>query len=105
MGRKRLVGQGILVSLANPYWSLWWATIGLAYVLQSRRWGIAGVIVFFLGHIAADLLWYSTVSFSVGKGRAVFTTKIYRAVVCGSAGCLVILAGVFLYGGIRKIFY
>ncbi|MBM4040571.1 MAG: hypothetical protein FJ290_18860, partial [Planctomycetes bacterium] len=28
---------GILISLANPYWSLWWATIGLKYIALSRE--------------------------------------------------------------------
>jgi threonine/homoserine/homoserine lactone efflux protein len=29
-GNRRLVAAGILVSLANPYWIIWWVTIGLA---------------------------------------------------------------------------
>ena len=100
-GRGRLVAAGILVSLSNPYWSVWWATIGLAYILQSRAWGIAGVAVFYVGHILADFGWYSLVSVSVGKGRKYFTPLLYRSVVAVCAAFLVVFAGWFLWGGAR----
>ena len=35
----RLVWKGALVSAANPYWSLWWATIGLSMLLVATELG------------------------------------------------------------------
>jgi len=49
-------------SLSNPYWVIVVATIGLGYLVSSLRFGIAGVALFFLGHISADLAWYSIIS-------------------------------------------
>jgi threonine/homoserine/homoserine lactone efflux protein len=101
-GHGRLVTSGILVSLSNPYWSVWWATIGLAYVLQSKLFGMAGVMVFFAGHILADLLWYSLVSFAVGKGRRLINNVMFRWL----AGiCALFLTGFalwFFLAGVRK---
>ena len=65
---------GILMSLANPYWIIWWATIGLAYVLHSQKLGFLGIAFFFFGHILGDLVWYSAISIAVGKGRKFFRT-------------------------------
>ena len=45
---------GILTSLANPYWIIWWATIGLSYVIISMKFGFIVLAVFFTGHILAD---------------------------------------------------
>ena len=45
--RNNLYLSGILMSLANPYWIIWWATIGLGYVMISKTQGVAGVIFFF----------------------------------------------------------
>ncbi len=104
-GGGRLIMSGILVSLSNPYWSIWWATIGLAYILQSRQWGFTGVAVFFTGHILADLAWYSLVSFSVGKGRRFFTDTIYRGLVGFCAFFLAVFAVWFFWGGIKKMFF
>jgi threonine/homoserine/homoserine lactone efflux protein len=97
----RLITSGVLVSLSNPYWTIWWATIGLAYVLQSRLFGVVGVIVFFIGHILADFVWYSLVSLTVGKGRSCFTPLTYRGLVLICALFLVGFAIWFLYGGIK----
>lgn len=81
-GREgRLITAGILVSLSNPYWTLWWATFGLAYILQAEKLGIAGVLVFFIGHILADFLWYGLISFTIGKGRRFFSVAAYRWLV------------------------
>jgi threonine/homoserine/homoserine lactone efflux protein len=99
----RLIVSGILISLSNPYWSIWWATIGLAYILQSRQFGAAGIAVFFIGHIIADLLWYSLVSVSIGKGRRFFTPGLYRVIVGGCAGFLVVFGALFLYSGIKRL--
>jgi threonine/homoserine/homoserine lactone efflux protein len=102
-GKRRLVAAGILVSLSNPYWTLWWATIGLAYILQATIFGIIGVAVFFVGHILADFVWYSFISLTVGKGRKMLTPIIYRGVVAVCALFLVGFAVWFLMGGIRGI--
>ena len=69
MKPRNLVLAGILLSLANPYWFIWWATIGIGYILFSFQYGIAGIIAFYSGHILADLAWYSMISFGIAKGR------------------------------------
>src|SRR4030043_483114 len=67
--RGNLVLTGILMSVLNPYWVIWWATVGLAYILHSRRFGLAGISFFFAGHILADFAWYSAVKGAVGRGE------------------------------------
>jgi threonine/homoserine/homoserine lactone efflux protein len=103
-GQGRLITSGILVSLSNPYWTIWWATFGLAYILQSREFGMAGVAVFFTGHILADFAWYSLVSLSIGKGRRFLTEVMYRGLVGFCAVFLLGFACWFLWGGIKVLF-
>jgi len=52
--RSSLILTGALVSLANPYWSLWWITVGLGYILWSMNYGMWGWITFLGGHLLAD---------------------------------------------------
>jgi threonine/homoserine/homoserine lactone efflux protein len=94
---------GILMSLANPYWIIWWATIGLGYVLVSTELGFAGIAFFFAGHILGDLVWYSAISFAVGNGRKFFSNKIYRILVGACAAFLAVFAVWLFYGGIVKL--
>ena len=94
------VAAGVLVSLSNPYWTIWWATIGMAYVLTGLRFGAPGIIAFFAGHILADLGWYSAVSFGLSRGHGLLTERAYRRIVavCGSA--LIAFGGWFLWNGV-----
>ncbi len=99
-GRGRtLVLSGILVSLSNPYWLIWWITLGMAYLLWSLNLGIAGVASFFTGHILADLAWYALIAFIVATGRKVMNDTVYRVIllVCGLA--LLALGGYFIASG------
>jgi threonine/homoserine/homoserine lactone efflux protein len=73
------VWSGIFLSLANPYWLIWWLTIGLGYVIFAAKFGLVGVFLFFAGHILADLAWYTLVSAAVAYGRNFFTDGLYRA--------------------------
>jgi threonine/homoserine/homoserine lactone efflux protein len=100
---RNLVLAGILFSVANPYWTIWWASIGLGYILHSVKFGVLGVAVFFLGHILADLAWYALISFSVAKGRNFFSDVFYRRLIGCCATFLVIFSCYFFYSGIEKV--
>jgi threonine/homoserine/homoserine lactone efflux protein len=84
--KKNLLLTGALMSLANPYWIIWWATIGIAYIAHAQKLGMWGIAMFFLGHVMGDLIWYSAISVAVGKGKKLFTDKVYRILigVCGA---------------------
>jgi threonine/homoserine/homoserine lactone efflux protein len=101
--RGSLVIDGILFSIANPYWFIWWATIGFGYVLYSWRYGMAGIAFFFTGHILADFVWYSAVSAAVGKGRNLFTDHFYRGLIGSCAVVLILFACYFFFAGVQKI--
>jgi threonine/homoserine/homoserine lactone efflux protein len=81
---------GVLASVSNPYWTLWWATVGLGYLIAAMKLGISGAILFFLGHITADFAWYSTVSFGVSRGKGLLKDNSYQN--------LIRVCGVFLMG-------
>ncbi|MDQ5987663.1 MAG: hypothetical protein CSYNP_03408 [Syntrophus sp. SKADARSKE-3] len=99
--RRPIVVTGIVLSLANPYWIVWWVTIGLGYILQSHLYGLWGVAFFFAGHILADLIWYSIVSVTVAKGRRLFTDRVYRVIIGVCAVFLALFAFYFFYAGLQ----
>ena len=102
-GKLRTVMDGIFTSASNPYWSLWWATIGLGYLLLARGRGPAGVLAFFLGHILADAAWYFFVGWAVSAGRGWFTDRAYRVVVGACAVFLAFFALSFGYFGMTRL--
>jgi len=97
------VFSGILMSVGNPYWIIWWATIGVGYILYSWQFGLWGVTFFFAGHILADLAWYSLISAAVAGGRHLLTDRLYRGLIALCAVFLVLFAGYFVYAGVEKL--
>lgn len=101
--RGSLIMNGAILSIANPYWIIWWATIGFGYVIYSWRFGVVGIAFFFAGHILADLGWYSAVSAAMGKGRNLFSDGLYRGIIGTCAVVLVLFACYFFYTGVQKV--
>jgi threonine/homoserine/homoserine lactone efflux protein len=92
--QKNLVATGITMSIANPYWTIWWLTIGLGLILSAQKNGFYAIIVFFLGHILADFSWYAFVSVVISKNKRFITEKVYRAI---TSTCAFILIGFGIY--------
>ena len=101
-GGANLLVTGAVLSLSTPYWSLWWATIGLGYILYCIQFGIVGVISFYIGHILGDLVWYSAISVAVGKGRRFLSDRSYRVLIGSCAVFLLALACYFAWSGVNK---
>lgn len=102
IGGARLhpVLAGILTSVSNPFWMLWWATIGLGYITLSLHSGYIGLTSFFTGHILADLVWYSLIAAAVAGGKKFLSDGVYRAILVACGVFLVGLGGTFLYYGL-----
>ncbi|MGE5379676.1 MAG: LysE family transporter [Methylocystaceae bacterium] len=81
---------GALVSISNPYWSLWWATMGLNYVALALKQGTIGVTAFYTGHITADLTWYFVIGAAIAGGRKFLSNTVYRVIIS--------ICGLFLLG-------
>ncbi|MQL53248.1 hypothetical protein GFC01_13470, partial [Desulfofundulus thermobenzoicus] len=100
-GRMHPVLAGILISLSNPYWSLWWATVGLGYIVLSLKQGVPGLASFFSGHILSDLAWYGLVAAAVAGGRRFLTPVLYRGILVACGFFLIFLGGSFIFWGVR----
>lgn len=97
------VFSGFIMSLANPYWVIWWAAIGLGYVTYSMKSGYAGVACFFTGHISADLAWYTLVSASIAKGKRLMNDFTYRIIIGACAAVLALFALWFAFSGLQRL--
>lgn len=102
MGFVRLAATGALTSISNPYWTLWWATVGMGYLALSGRLGAAGIGSFFGGHIVADLAWFTLVSALAASGRRFAGRRIYTAVSYACGAFLVLFGGYFVYASLTR---
>lgn len=98
--RAKLVATGILISLANPYWIIWWATVGLGYITMALNAGEIGLVSFYTGHVFSDLTWYFMIGAVIAGGRKFFSDAIYRGVLVVCGVFLFGLGGYFIYYGV-----
>lgn len=95
----KLALSGALISAANPYFLLWWAVIGLGFIMQSyAALGTAGVAVYYFGHITADFIWYVSISALIGRTRHFIKEKPYRILIGALGGLLVYFGITFIVG-------
>jgi len=97
---RLLAGKGITATLSNPFWWVWWGTVGLALLVDSQQAGIKGPVVFYFGHILSDLVWYSAVSIILWQGRKLLMGTPLKVLLCGCALFLIYLGVKFLWGSI-----
>jgi threonine/homoserine/homoserine lactone efflux protein len=76
---------GLVSSAANPYFWIWWLSVGSAMVIAGLEGGIILAAVFMIGHWAADTGWFTLVAVSVSKGVSVLNDTLYHRImaVCG----------------------
>ncbi len=103
-GSGNMLLSGALISAANPYFLIWWAVVGLGYVIQSYdTLGTAGVAVYYFGHITADFIWYVMVSVIVGTTRKFIKQTPYRVIIAALGALLIYFGGSFVYGAVIKL--
>lgn len=94
------VAAGVLLSLANPYWALWWVTIGAGYILRVANLGLLGIGFFYLlAHWTTDVGWLSGLSWAVASGRGWLGEGVYRGILLVCGVFLVAMSLFFAYSG------
>ena len=85
---------GLVTSIANPYFWIWWLSIGSAMVIAGLEGGLALAGAFMLGHWTADIAWLTLVSTGVSKGKTLFSDTVYQKIM-GLCGIFLIVFGVY----------
>jgi len=95
---------GMVLSATNPYFIIWWSAIGMALIMNAyHSFGITGVALFYVGHILADISWFTFVAALVSKTRHLINIKIYKTVIVLLALCLIGFAIRFFTSSILHI--
>jgi threonine/homoserine/homoserine lactone efflux protein len=84
---------GVVLTAANPYFLVWWATVGLSLATEALALGVVVLVLFAVVHWLCDLGWLEFLSIAGFKGSEIFGVRAQRTV---SAVCGLILLG---FGG------
>jgi threonine/homoserine/homoserine lactone efflux protein len=94
---------GIVVTGLNPYFLLWWATVGLALCTEARQYGPLAFVLFAGVHWLCDLVWLEALSITSHKGTRLFGDRGMKIVllVCGAA--MLLFAGKFIQDAVATL--
>ncbi len=94
---------GIVLSGGNPYFLLWWATIGLALATTAASLGIWAFALFAIVHWLCDLVWLQALSWASFKGSVLLGPRSQR-IVLFICSCALFAFGVFfVYNACRTL--
>lgn len=85
---------GVILTGTNPYFLLWWLTVGLHLTTRALQIGALAFGLLMVVHWLCDLFWLEVLSFTSFKGTKVFGHRAQRTVL---AVCSVALVGLGLY--------
>lgn len=89
---------GLLTSAANPYFWIWWLSVGSALLISSLSGGLILAAAFMLGHWSADVGWYTFVSTGIATGRSILTDSAYHRIMA-ICGVFLVLFGLWYLAG------
>jgi threonine/homoserine/homoserine lactone efflux protein len=94
---------GILMSAGNPYFIVWWATVGATLVFRAWEFGLWQFVVFALIHWSLDLIWYFFLSAASFRGTRLLGTRFLQGVSL-VAGLVLLFFGVrFVIDAVGKL--
>jgi threonine/homoserine/homoserine lactone efflux protein len=84
---------GILMTAGNPYFLVWWATVGATLVLRAWGFGLWRFALFAVVHWSLDLVWYFFLSAASHRGTRLLGDR-FRVGVSLVSGALLLYFGV-----------
>ena len=88
---------GIILSGLNPFFLIWWFTIGFKLITDAIiLYSFIGIGIMFAFHIWMDYAWICSVAFLSSKGKRIISNKKYSIFMIAISGVLVYFGIVFL---------
>jgi threonine/homoserine/homoserine lactone efflux protein len=85
---------GVLATGSNPYFLVWWATVGADLVMKAAVFGLIGFSVFAVVHWLCDFFWNTFVSVTVFKSQRFWNKKV-QTIILGFCIVIFIVFGVW----------
>lgn len=92
---RKLLLIGLAFTGLNPYFIIWWLTIGANLILLALEFAsLAGVVFMFVCHVWVDYVWLMFIANFAKRGAKILRFKWYR-VMMAVFGAVLIYFGLF----------
>ena len=88
---------GVLLSALNPFFIIWWLTIGLKLISDAMAiWAFVGILIVFVLHIWMDFVWLGTTAFLISKSKKIISNTNYKIIMLALSAILIYFGIIFL---------
>jgi threonine/homoserine/homoserine lactone efflux protein len=95
--KQGAVFTGILLSALNPFFIIWWLSIGFKLISDAMLiWAFAGVLIVFVLHIWMDFVWLYSIAHLASKSAKILSSRNYKILI-------IVLSSMLIYFGISFI--
>lgn len=96
----RLFIIGILFTGLNPYFIIWWLTVGSNLIILALEFAaLAGVVFMFICHVWMDYVWLISTAYLAKRGMNFLGSKWYHVLI-GVFGIILIYFGISFLGDV-----
>ena len=75
---------GIALSALNPFFLMWWLTIGFKLISDAMdAWSLVGILIMFGLHIWLDFAWLGAISYFASKANKILSNRNYKFLMLG----------------------
>jgi threonine/homoserine/homoserine lactone efflux protein len=92
---------GLALTGLNPYFILWWLTIGSVLIVQALAFAaILGVLLMYVSHVWMDYAFLTALAHLAKKGKSIVGSRYYKLVLVIFGLALIYYGFVFITGAI-----
>lgn len=99
--KDKPVLAGIVFTISNPFFLIWWATLGLALATEATELGMYAFVLFAVVHWLVDLLWVTALSLASFHGATLMGPKVQAVIIKICAAAMLFLGLFFIYNAVR----
>jgi threonine/homoserine/homoserine lactone efflux protein len=93
--------MGIIFSALNPFFIIWWLTIGMKLITDALLLAsMLGLAFMFLTHIWMDYAWLISIAHMAKRGVKIIGSKYYTVLLIALAGVLIYFGANFIFEGL-----
>jgi threonine/homoserine/homoserine lactone efflux protein len=98
---SNMTSSSLMVGLAltglNPYFILWWLTIGSVLIVQALAFAaLAGVLIMYASHVWMDYAYLTAIAHLGKRGRIIIGSRYYKFVLIAFGLVLIYYGSTFL---------
>ena len=88
---------GLALTALNPYFILWWLTIGSVLIVQALAFAaMIGVLIMYVSHVWMDYAYLTAIAHLGKRGRAIMGSRYYKLVLIGFGLILIYYGSTFI---------